>query len=100
MYNVTSFRTDAEGIIYICHWTYSNANGSVGSSVTLEAPVDNIIPVEAVTPEMVAGWVVDVLPNTSEDFDAQIAADKARRETEESAVTYIISEDGTYEGIE
>lgn len=96
MYSVTSFRTDASGIIYTCDWTYSNADGSVGSSVTLEAPVDNIIPVEAVTPEIVTGWVIDALPNTSEEFDAQIAADKARREAEESAITYTVGEDGTF----
>ena len=96
MYSVTSFRTDAAGIIYTCDWTYSNEDGSVGSSVTLEAPVDNIIPVEDLTPEIVTGWVVDVLPNTSEEFDAQIAANKARREAEESAVTYTVAEDGTY----
>jgi len=96
MYSVTSFRTDAEGIIYTCDWTYSNEDGSVGGVVSLEAPVDNIIPVEAVTPEIVTGWVVAVLQNTSEEFDAQIATDKARREAEESAVTYTVGEDGTY----
>ena len=96
MYNVTSFRTDAAGIIYTCDWTYSNADGSVRGVVNLEAPVDNIIPVEAVTPEIVTGWVIAVLPNTSEEFDAQIAADKARREAEEASVSYTLTEDGTY----
>lgn len=96
MYSVTSFRTDAAGIIYTCDWTYSNADGSVRGVVNLEAPVDNIIPVEAVTPEIVTGWVVAVLPNTSEEFDAQIAADKARREAEEASVSYTLTEDGTY----
>ena len=96
MYSVTSFRTDAAGIIYTCDWTYSNEDGSVGSSVTLEAPVDNIVPVEDVTPKIVTGWVVDVLQNTSEEFDAQIAADKARREAEESSIAYTLAEDGTY----
>lgn len=96
MYSVTSFRTDATGIVYTCDWTYSNADGSVSGVVSLEAPVDNIIPVEALTPEIVTGWVVDVLPNTSEEFDAHIAADKARREAEEAAVTYTVGEDGTY----
>jgi phosphoribosylaminoimidazole-succinocarboxamide synthase len=96
MYSVTSFRTDATGIIYTCDWTYSNADGSVRGVVSLEAPVDNIIPVEVVTREIVTGWVVDVLPNTSEEFDAQIAADKARREAEEASVVYTVAEDGTY----
>lgn len=96
MYNVTSFRTDAAGIIYTCDWTYSTEDGSVRGVVSLEAPVDSIVPVEAVTAEVVTGWVVAVLPNTSEEFDAQIAADKARREAEESAVTYTVAEDGTY----
>ena len=96
MYNVTSFRTDATGIIYTCNWTYSNADGSVGGVVSLEAPVDNILPVEAVTPEVVTGWVVAVLANTPEEFDAQIAADKARREAEEASVTYTVGEDGTF----
>jgi len=96
MYSVTSFRTDAAGIVYTCDWTYSNADGSVRGVVSLEAPVDNIIPVEDLTPEIVTGWVVDALQNTSEEFDAQIAADKARREAEEAAVTYTVGEDGTY----
>jgi hypothetical protein len=96
MYSVTSFRTDAAGIVYTCDWTYSNADGSVRGVVSLEAPVDNIIPVGDLTPEIVTGWVVDVLPNTSKEFDAHIAADKARREAEEAAVTYTVTEDGTY----
>ncbi len=96
MYSVTSFRTDAAGIVYTCDWTYSNEDGSVRGVVSLEAPVDNIIPVKDLTPEIVTGWVVDVLPNTSEEFDAHIAADKARREAEESAVTYTVGEDGSY----
>lgn len=96
MYNVTSFRTDAAGIVYTCDWTYSNADGSVRGVVSLEAPVDNILPVEAVTPEVVTGWVVAVLANTPEEFDAQIAADKARREAEEASVTYTVGEDGTF----
>ena len=96
MYSVTSFRTDAAGIIYTCDWTYSTEDGSVRGVVSLEAPVDSIIPVEAVTPEVVTGWVVAVLPNTSEEFDAQIASDKARREAEEGSVVYTVGEDGTY----
>lgn len=96
MYSVTSFRTDATGIIYTCDWTYSNEDGSVGGVVTLEAPVDNIVPVESVTPELITSWVVAVLSNTSEEFDAQIAENKARREAEEASVTYAIGEDGTY----
>ncbi len=96
MYNVPFFRTDTAGIIHTCDWTYSNADGSVRGVWSLEAPVDNIIPVEAVTSEIVTGWVVDALPNTSEEFDAQIAADKARREAEEASVVYSVGEDGTF----
>ena len=96
MYSVTSFHTDASGIIYTCDWTYSTEDGSVHGVVSLEAPVDNIVPVEAVTAEIVTGWVVAALPNTSEEFDAQIAREKASREAAEAYVVYTIGEDGTY----
>ena len=94
MYNVTSFRTDAAGIIYTCDWTYSNADGSVRGVVVLEAPVDNIVPVEAVTPELVASWVVAALPNTSDEFDSQIARAKAEREDAEASVVSTVTAEG------
>ena len=96
MFNVTSFQTDATGIIYTCQWTYSNADGSVGGTHTLVAPGDNIIPIEEVTSEIVTGWVVDALQNTPEEFDAQIAREKAEREANEVSVVYIPDENGGY----
>lgn len=96
MYSVNSFRTDAAGIIYTCNWTYGNADGFVGGVVTLEAPVDSIVPVALVTAEIVTGWVVAALPNTSEEFDAQIAREKAAREAAEASVIYTVGENGTY----
>ena len=96
MYSVTSFRTDAEGIIYTCNWTYSNLDGSVGGQVSLAAPEGAVVPVEEVTAEIVTGWVVDSLQNTSEEFDEQIAREKAAREAAEASVVYTIDESGSY----
>ena len=94
MYKVTSFRTDAEGIIYVCQWTYTNDVGSVGSSITLVAPVGDVVPVEAVTVEMITGWVVDALPSSTEELEAQIASNDARLKAEAEAIDYVLSEDG------
>jgi hypothetical protein len=96
MFNVTSFCTDVAGIIYTCDWLYSNADGTVGNTITLEAPTGDVIPVEAVTDAVVTSWVVAALPNTAEELDAQIAENKARHEAEETSVVYTVDENGIY----
>lgn len=95
MYNVTSFRTDAAGIVYTCKWTYSNADGSVGGTHLLSTPAGST-PVSELTAEVLQGWLVDQLVNTSEEFDAQIALNKTAREVDETSVDYSLAEGGLY----
>lgn len=96
MFNVTSFKTDATGIIYTCQWTYSNADGSVGGTHTLVAPGDSPVPVDQVTEAVITGWLEEQIQNTPAEFDVQIAADKARREAAEAVVVYTVAPDGSY----
>ena len=95
MYNVTSFRSDAAGIIYTCDWTYSNADGSVRGTHVLSTPAGST-PVADITREVLSGWLKDQLSNTSEEFDAQIASEKAESEAAEASIAYTVTAEGDY----
>ena len=45
-------------------------------------------PAESLTEEVLVGWLVEQLANTSEEFDAQIASEKAEREAAETLVVH------------
>jgi len=86
MFSIQSCEVDPSELIYTCKWTYSNLEGSVSGThrLTTSAEGDAIVPLANVTEEILVGWLVDQLPNTAEQFDAQIAAEKAAREEKES----------------
>jgi len=95
MYNITSYTVQNDGAVIDCRWTYTTEDGSVGGKHVLATPAGTA-PATDLTEAVLVGWLVAQLPNTSEEFDAHIAADKARREAEKATVTYTIAEDGTY----
>ena len=95
MYNITSYTVQSEGTVVDCAWTYTTEDGSVGGKHVLATPA-GATPAESLTEEVLVGWLVEQLPNTSEEFDAQIAREKAEREAEEGSVVYTIGEDGTF----
>lgn len=86
MFSIQSCTVDPSELIYTCKWTYSNLEGSVSGTHKLTPPVegDVVVPLADVTEEMLIGWLTDQLTNTAEQFDAQIAAEKAAREEKEA----------------
>ena len=87
MYNITSYTVQSEGTVVNCHWTYTTADGSVGGKHVLATPA-GVTPATDLTEEVLVGWLTAQLPNTSEEFDAQIAREKAAREAAETLVVH------------
>ena len=87
MYNITSYTVQSEGAVINCDWTYTTEEGSVGGKHTLATPAGTT-PAEGLTEEVLVSWLVEQLANTSEEFDAQIAREKAAREQAESLVVH------------
>lgn len=87
MYNITRYTVQTEGTVIDCRWTYTTEDGSVGGKHVLATPAGTA-PATDLTEEVMVGWLVDQLPNTSEEFDAQIAREKAEREAAETLVVH------------
>ena len=87
MYNITSYTVQNEGTVIDCRWTYTTEDGSVGGKHVLATPAGTT-PATDLTEEVLVGWLVVQLPNTSEEFDAQIAREKAEREAAETLVVH------------
>ena len=87
MYNITSYTVQSEGTVVDCAWTYTTEEGSVGGKHVLATPA-GATPAESLTEEVLVGWLVEQLTNTSEEFDAQIASEKAEREAAETLVVH------------
>jgi hypothetical protein len=87
MYNITSYTVQNEGPVIDCRWTYTTEDGSVSGKHVLATPAGTT-PAADLTEEVLVGWLVDQLPNTSEEFDAQIAREKASREAAETLVVH------------
>ena len=85
MYNITSYTVQSEGTVVDCNWTYTTADGSVGGKHVLATPA-GVAPAAGLTEEVLVGWLVAQLPNTSDEFDAQIAREKAERVASETLV--------------
>ena len=87
MYNITSYTVQSEGTVVNCDWTYTTADGSVRGKHVLATPA-GVAPAADLTEEVLVGWLVAQLPNTSDEFDAQIAHEKAEREAAETLVVH------------
>ena len=85
MFSIQSCTVDVAQLIYTCNWTYTNVVGTVSGTHKLTPPAegDAIIPLEDVTEEILLGWLDAQLPNTAEEFDAQIAREKEAKDKEE-----------------
>ena len=87
MYNITSYTVQNDAAVIDCRWTYTTEDGSVGGNHVLATPAGTA-PATDLTEEVLVGWLVAQLPNTSEEFDAQIAREKAAREAAENLVVH------------
>jgi hypothetical protein len=85
MFSIQHCTVDAAQLIYTCDWTYTNIDGTVSGTHKLTPPAegDATIPLEDVTEEILLGWLDTQLPNTAEEFDAQIAREKEAKDKEE-----------------
>jgi len=86
MFSIQSCTVDAAQLIYTCSWTYTNVDGTVSGTHKLTPPAegDATIPLEDVTEEILLSWLDAQLPNTAEEFDAQIAREKEAKDKEEA----------------
>ena len=85
MFSIRSCTVDATQLVYTCDWTYTNIDGTVSGTHKLTPPAegDATIPLEDVTEEILLSWLDAQLPNTAEEFDAQIAREKEAKDKED-----------------
>jgi hypothetical protein len=79
--------SDTTQKVVALNWTYENADGKVGNQWQLSEPYGDT-PLADCTEATLADWLVEQLPNTSEDFDKQIADNKARAELQQTLRDY------------
>ena len=69
--------SDTNQKIVALNWAYENADGKLSNQWKLRKPYGDI-PLKDCTESVLIGMLTEQLPNTAEDFDAQIASDNAR----------------------
>ena len=102
MFSIQHCTIDAAQLVYTCNWTYTNADGTVSGTHKLTPPAegDATIPLEDVTEEILLNWLDAQLPNTAEEFDAQIAREKEVRDKEEALTVLSFGEIAEEEPVE
>ena len=75
------------------NWSYENADGKLSNQWRLEDPYGDV-PLASCTDSVLVDFLLKQLPNTSADFDEQIAAAKKQAEFECSLKGYTPSPDG------
>ena len=95
MFTIQSCTVDPTELIYTCNWTYTNVDGKVSGTHKLTRPEegDPVVALADVTEEILVGWLTDQLVNTAEEFDAQIAKEKAALEEKEELTTLTFGEE-------
>ena len=98
MYSINRMIVDGQKLVVALDWTYSNADGSLSNVHQLQKPYGKT-PLAQVTEAMAIEWLVTQLQNTSEEFDAAIAARKAEAEYVETFVPYVPDERGRFAAV-
>lgn len=98
MYNLISFKADPTGVITSVTWSYTNDNGSIRSTTKLAPPIPGLptMPIEQLDESIVIGFVKDQLGATDESFDIEINDYVTAQEYQNSLLTYVIDEDGSF----
>jgi len=94
-FSVSKMIVDSDQNVVVLNWSYSNADGSVNGKHTLAEPYGSM-PVDQVNQATAVGWLESQLTNTPEEFDASIAATKARKEAEENQAVYECNDSGSF----
>ena len=75
------------------NWAYENADGKLSNQWKLQEPYGDT-PLKDCTDAVLLSWLQSQLPNTSSDFDQQIAAAKEAHDFEETLKGYTPHPDG------
>jgi len=96
MFSITKAITNQEGLIVKLSWKYSNSDGQVSGTHALIIPEEDssLLPLEDVTETIAVGWLKDQLSNTEAEFEANIAEQKSKKDSEELLVGYILTNEG------
>jgi hypothetical protein len=86
-FSVSELIVDSDQNVTALLWRYTNSDGSLGGTWTLEKPYGST-PLANVTEAKSVDWLKEQLPNTTEQFDEQLAASKAEAAYEETLIPY------------
>jgi hypothetical protein len=84
---------DTTNKVVALNWSYENADGKLSNQWTLEKPYGDL-PLASCTEAVLLGFLMEQLPNTSSEFDMQIAAAKEQAEFEQTLQEFIPHSDG------
>ncbi len=98
MYSIISFKAQPDGLITEINWCYTNNQGSIRSKLTLPNPgsLDSIIPLSNVLPENLIDFVRTSIDGSQEVLDIKISDFATAQEYQNSLLTYVIDEDGSF----
>ena len=85
--------SDTADKVVALNWSYENADGKLSNQWKLAQPYGDT-PLKDCTEAVLVKWLEEQLPNTTEDFDKQIAAVKARQAFNETLKPYTPHNDG------
>jgi len=86
-FSITQMIVDGSEKVVALNWVYSNKDGQLSNQHKLSVPYGDT-PLSEVTEEVAVKWLKEQLQNTTEEFDAAIAARKAEYEYAQSLVAY------------
>ena len=75
------------------NWSYENADGKLSSQWKLSQPYGDT-PLNDCTDAVLLSWLQEQLPNTTAEFDRQLAAEKEAKEFDETLKGYTPHPDG------
>jgi len=93
MYSISKLVVDPDGYVVALDWSYSNEDGSLGNRLFLAKPY-GATPLRRVTEEDTLSWLTSQLPNSEEEFIAQLRAQAESKAREAEMVDYAITESG------
>ena len=85
--------SDAADKVIALNWSYENADGKLSNQWKLSQPYGDV-PLKDCTESILVGWLEEQLPNTTAEFDRQIANAKAQQEFNETLKPYTPHSDG------
>ena len=85
--------SDTTDKVIALDWSYENSDGKLSNQWRLAQPYGDT-PLKDCTESILVGWLEEQLPNTTAEFDRQIANAKAQQEFNETLKPYTPHTDG------